>query len=253
MENSGVITTKGGSAWDSPMQHILGHRGAGGLIEFNGSTNPSGNGQIITNPGLGGSASAQLGSIIAPDPASSTNTLIGICRKATGLEMLSHAENLIFLRSTLPVANNPNDFFNSWINNTTVRTVSNPGDIGISGAAWSEVDQKTAKSGSWTQPDYAYRNLVFANTTDNQVFFDGIFQAKSGQTSQATLNTMTLLSNGPIIFGKTTGFPVRFPLAMEQTEDVSPASVHPLPRMFKTALASMVVNSEAVSTLQPMI
>jgi len=70
--NNGVIRGTGGSS-------ELGRGGDGANVIFVGAT-PSGNGSVVTFGGFG-DTNGSLGTITAPDPASSTNTLIGIWKK----------------------------------------------------------------------------------------------------------------------------------------------------------------------------
>lgn len=92
IQNTGVIRSLGGEAThpDSGPQviYVTAPGGNGGAISF--SANPTGNGIVAALQGTGGSASdlvpykltpGKMGTIKAPDPASSTNTLIGVWKK----------------------------------------------------------------------------------------------------------------------------------------------------------------------------
>jgi len=74
--NSGVIRGIGGHS-------ELGHGGNGARITFNG-VNPTGNGAVVALSGLGVTNGAP-GTITAPDPATSSNTFIGLWKKSLNL------------------------------------------------------------------------------------------------------------------------------------------------------------------------
>ena len=85
--NNGVIRSMGGNAnTETATTSFAGlfnpddfHGGAGGNISFV-NANPSGTGVVVTYGGQG-TPNGALGTITAPNPASSTNTLIGIWKK----------------------------------------------------------------------------------------------------------------------------------------------------------------------------
>lgn len=81
VSNTGVMRAMGGntSLFPGNTPDELGAGGKGGNISFVGST-PQGNGIAVTFGGQGSTIGA-LGTVTAPDPAASTNTLIGIWKK----------------------------------------------------------------------------------------------------------------------------------------------------------------------------
>jgi hypothetical protein len=81
ISNTGVIRAAGGvggvTRWDDAGNSWTEWSGGnGGSVTFTGA-NPTGTGAVVTFGGVGGS----LGTITAPDPAKSTNTLIGVWKK----------------------------------------------------------------------------------------------------------------------------------------------------------------------------
>jgi hypothetical protein len=218
MQNSGVIKATGGQGapllGESPVGN--GNGGNGGLVVFSGLANPSLNGTVVTYggpPGGPGGSYGQLGSVVAPNPATSTNTLIGVWRNTQPIELLSHNENILLLinRKANPFLHAPDgypfdlpDYLSSYTYNAQLRSVQDqageaPGQL--SGTAMNEFLSKLQQTGDSPSGNYLYRNMVFANSTDQHVYFypsafnRGVYPFS---TSLAPFNTLTLLSAGNI-------------------------------------------------------
>jgi hypothetical protein len=218
MQNSGVIRANGGFGAfifnDGPNPN-QGAGGNGGLVVFSGPNNPSSTGTVVTYGGFEGGAGGtrgRLGSIVAPDPATSTNTLIGVWRKTQPVELLTHAENLILLTKNggnAPVSANVFD----RLLQATIRSVGDP--AGASGQARAEVISKNTGTSA-----YVFRNLILSSSRDNLALnmthtwnsFGGpgelIFPSPlSMGEGFSTLNTLTIANDGLIstqeLFGGT--------------------------------------------------
>lgn len=166
---------RGGQGNDSPAAG-----GTGGLIVFSSTSNPAGNGQVITYGGAGGSAGSTfgpLGIVVAPNPVSSSNTLIGIWRKPQPMELLLNGNNLLLLKNSLPTSNTGGTQLDQMTYNAQVRSVRDqagqaPGQHG--GLAENEFFSKLVSiSQNPQQPGKTYfNNLTFASTRSDNVALD---------------------------------------------------------------------------------
>jgi hypothetical protein len=155
LSNTGPIIATGGRGGQGT--NSAGQGGNGGLAVFSGSGNPEGNGgQVITYGGFGSSYGA-LGSVVAPNPATSSNQLIGVWRRTQPIELLTNAENILFL------ARSGGNNFSTLSANAQVRTIRNQaGDSPFQhGSAEGELFSKLDRHDQTGKPSYLTRNLVF--------------------------------------------------------------------------------------------
>lgn len=210
MNNAGVIRGHGGAGAMKPaVPTQYGRNGAGGLAVFSGTQNLSGNGlvSVLGAPSQASESPAgKLGTIVAPDPATSTNTLIGIWRKTQPVELLTHAENLIFLTKnggSTPISANVFD----RLLQASIRSVGDPS--GALGQARAEVISKNTGSSA-----YVFRNLILSSNRDGLEMalshpykqeLPGVEGAElilpsplSNGQGFTTLNTLSVINDGPV-------------------------------------------------------
>lgn len=207
--NNGTISVQGGrGASFNDEQPLGGAGGNGGLALFAGASNLAGTGTVVAFGGHGGSVggpNGRLGTIVAPDPATSTNTLIGIWRKTQPVELLTHAENLLLLTKdggSAPVSEN---LFARMLQ-AHIRSVEDP--TGSLGQARAEVISKNTE----TSP-YVFRNLILGSSRAGLALaLNHPFRAEapgalpefilpsplSNGQAFTTLNTLTVLNNGSV-------------------------------------------------------
>lgn len=215
MQNAGVVSTNGGSgAFDYGLD---GNGGNGGLAVLSGPGNPTDNGYIVTNGGIPGSSIGggpshghfgQLGTIVAPNPVTASNILIGKWRTTDSVEMLVHNENLILLGNSLSTNQNLSDLsdgLTNWTTSAHVRSVIDPiGEVGDErGQAENEFGVKASATTA-----YPFRNFIFTNSRNTPVYFFNPNELTRGFNRTfpiANYNTMTALSVGYIGLGTAVG------------------------------------------------
>lgn len=131
MLNDGVISAKGGAGAALANNLFLGGDGGqGGLVVFSGHSNLSGNGAVVTFGGPGGSGGVQgvLGTVVAPYPATSTNTIMGVWRKTQPGEMLTHGSNLLLLTLSQQ-SHTPFENLNTLMMGAQIRSVDDSANL----------------------------------------------------------------------------------------------------------------------------
>jgi hypothetical protein len=204
LPNGGLISAKGANA-------TQGKGGNGGLVVLSSTANPTFKGTITAAQGLGssGNPNGQLGSVVASDPANSSNILIGVWRKTQPIELLTSAENILLLvRNNVSFNNGDPNMFN-LMRNAQVRSVANQlGTPPLMKADPAQFDNKLILRHRdendfpvTTTPSYMFRNLIFTNATNiqsaNPVSIDPSLLDLRGSayyTVVTPFNTMTLLS-----------------------------------------------------------
>lgn len=206
LSNTGAIIAAGGHGGQGTETTAQG--GNGGLVVFSSTSNPAGNGQVITYGGLGNSFGA-LGSVVAPNPTTSTNKLIGVWRKTQPMELLLNGNNLLLLRNSIPTSNPGGTQLDQMTLNAQIRSVRDQagqasGQHG--GVAEDEFLSKLVSRN--TDEDFpslppgqtAFNNFTFASTRADNVSID-ISRLNRGTGDRKAANlfyTQTYLSSGGI-------------------------------------------------------
>jgi len=200
MPNSGMIRAIGGSS-----STVTGN---GGLVVFSSLNNPTGNGTVVTYPGFFGSSPGKLGSIVAPNPTTVSNTLIGVWRKTQPIELLTNAENVLILKNKTPelTAREQDAGMGKYTSsltgytlNATVRSIRDQqgqGQAVNGGQAESELFSKLLPGGAHqTDQTYFFRNLLLSKTTNDLLTFNpSNLKRFSGLNETTPFYTMTILS-----------------------------------------------------------
>ena len=112
MSNSGSIVSLGQSA------------NGGGLIDFSGPINPSGNGIVAA---FGSASHYGHGTVVMPDPATASNQLFGTWSHTQPNEVVfggMHFPGLIFLNTSLPGSSVTQGSFDAWATHARIRNLS---------------------------------------------------------------------------------------------------------------------------------
>jgi len=193
MGNRGTISALGGAGGQgtrlasqaSTPAGPGGNGGNGGLIVFSGNDNPIGGGRINDSGGSGGSglsgpvsAGGHAGLIVTPVPptltttqnvtqrdgaAGNSNGVPGVTRSALGVtagdELLSHAENLIWLRKNTASNTHPAGISDILFNHQGVaRSITDPNGQGTA------LNLILARKSTSTYP---YRNFTVGSSVNN--------------------------------------------------------------------------------------
>lgn len=190
LHSDGVIRAIGGNG-----QTISGD---GGLVVFASAQNPTGSGIVTTFGGFTGERGG-LGTILAADPLTVSNPLIGIWARTQPYEVLTHAENMLFLNRTgaNPVATG--DSFDSWLAQSRVRSVFDPTG---SGSARDALIAKLDTDTSFLKP-YYIRNLVLGSTNSAPLTLSNTISGENSKSASFVasldpLYSMSLNTNGHI-------------------------------------------------------
>lgn len=172
LHSDGVIRAIGGNG-----QNVSGN---GGLVVFGSGVNPTGDGVVVTYGGFTGQRGA-LGTVVASDPLTVSNPLIGIWQRTRPNEVLTHAENLIFLNSALPNSTITDGSLSNWLANSRVRSIFDPAGEGRG------VNDLLAKLG-----------ITRGNSPDfmNRPYFDFNLAVNSSDLSNLSLSNHFSLQDG---------------------------------------------------------
>jgi hypothetical protein len=188
--NFGVLRAMGGNGESKS--------GNGGLVVFGAMVNPNGNGMVAATNGNGG-INGLPGAIIQADPTQAENTLIGQRGSLGGFEVLVHAENLLTLKTGLPMPPVPSYEYSYQFWGASYRSVLDTGVSGSSGKAMYEYKSKLKLYGDSDKP-YLFRNLIVSNgTKDGMPVTPNILGDRMDgylNVDQSSLNTLTLSSAG---------------------------------------------------------
>jgi hypothetical protein len=219
MQNSGLVSVNGGRG-GGQSSSLDGAGGNGGLMVFSGNQNPVGNGFLLANGGLRGNLSNPLsggspGTIVVPDPLTIQSTqhavqvgfingvpvIKPVSETTQANELLTHAENLIFLaRGTGSQA--PLNVFDR-LPLATLRSVADP--TGTLGLASQEITIKARPD--VTMDQYVYRNWLIGSIGANTPLdltppTTGIsFAPMSHLTDLSSMNLVSVLNKGDISVG----------------------------------------------------
>jgi hypothetical protein len=163
----------------------------GGLIDFHGPVNPTGNGlasalSYAVNP-FGN------GTVVAPNPLTTTNRLIGVWDRTRPREVLFGNFNfngLIFLGTQLPGSNVTNSNLNTWIYTAKIRNLYDQRGTGLMGK--DVEDYYLGRSSLRTNPI-----IVSSN--------DGSTLDLNGGNIFATPTSLTVLTNGNVTLSSPLG------------------------------------------------
>ncbi len=213
MTNNGTIRAMGGVGAMKPNDpYLYGKSGDGGLVVFSGPNTPQGNGRVAAfggqAAGLTEGEAGRLGTIVAPDPAASTNQLYGVWQQTQPNELLTHAENLLLLTRGVPNSTTSENLYSRMIS-AQFRSVGDP--LNALGLATAEVIAKNTFSED--PAVYSYRNLVVGSqqsgltldmthpyTNLGGAYLDPVYPSPlSNGVGFSTLNSFTVVNQGNMV------------------------------------------------------
>jgi hypothetical protein len=178
--NSGVIRANGAQGGKTTDVPSIG--GDGGLIVLSGPVNPAGSGIVMAIGGHSVNAVNGLAGTVAMfNPSTASNRLFGNWSSTGPMEILTHAENLIFYNQSLT---NPSqyDSLSYWLEYGRVRSVRDP--AGKTGFGYRELVEKShliAIDNPLYQNEVDFSRLSYGGYINNDVYRNLILACLNGQ------------------------------------------------------------------------